>query len=129
MTGNNFTLVRLILATLVIFGHFKVLPELSSADGLHGYADFAVDAFFIVSGYLVYESFENSPKIGKQRIGSFYIKRFLRIYPLYLVVILLQMFAMIILLGDKAQLGDVIKYWGSNGKKLSERFSQRLEKS
>lgn len=114
MPANNFTLVRLILATLVIFGHFKVLPGLSSADGLHGYADFAVDAFFIVSGYLVYGSFANSPKIGSQRIGSFYIKRFFRIYPLYLVIILLQMLAMIILLGDKAQFADVIKYLGSN---------------
>ncbi len=114
MLTNNFTLLRLILATLVIFGHFKVLPGIYSNDGLYDYADFAVDAFFIVSGYLVYGSFENSQKIGSQRIGSFYIRRFFRIYPLYLVIILLQMLAMIILLGDKAQFFDAIKYLGSN---------------
>lgn len=109
MPPNNFTLVRLILATMVVFGHFKTLPGLSPAHGLYSYADFAVDAFFVVSGYLVYGSFDNSPQLK-----GFYIKRFFRIYPLYLVMILLQMLVMLMLLGKEAQIGDTLKYLGSN---------------
>jgi peptidoglycan/LPS O-acetylase OafA/YrhL len=109
MRENNFTLVRLILATMVVFGHFKVLPGLSRANYVYGYADFAVDAFFIVSGFLVYGSFDNLPKVK-----SFYIKRFFRIYPLYFVVIIVQALAMILILGNNAQLSDIIKYLASN---------------
>lgn len=115
MPTNNFTLIRLVLATLVMFGHFKVLQGITSIEFLYDYADFAVDAFFIVSGYLVYGSYENSVKMGdSHRIGSFYIRRLFRIYPLYVIIILAQMLAMLVLLGDKAQLGETIKYLGSN---------------
>ncbi len=109
MRENNFTLVRLILATLVVFGHFKVLPGLSKAEGIYSFADFAVDAFFIVSGFLVYGSFDNSPKVK-----GFYIKRFFRIYPLYFVIIILQAIAMILILGKDTQYLNVIKYLASN---------------
>ncbi len=109
MPSNNFTIVRLILATLVIFGHFKTLSGFAPASGVHSYADFAVDAFFIVSGYLVYGSFDNSPKLK-----GFYIKRFFRIYPLYSLMIFLQMFLMLFLLGGNVALGDVLQYLGSN---------------
>jgi peptidoglycan/LPS O-acetylase OafA/YrhL len=114
MPANNFTLIRLLLATLVIFGHFKLLAGLPSTNGIYDYADFAVDAFFIVSGYLVYSSFDTSPKTGRQRIGNFYIRRFFKIYPLYLVVILAQMLFMFFLFGDKVQLLNAVKYLGSN---------------
>lgn len=109
MKSNNFTIIRLILASLVVFGHFKVLPGLSPATGIYGYADFAVDAFFVVSGFLVYGSFDNSPKIG-----GFYIKRFFRIYPLYFVIIMVQVTVMALLLGKQAQLADALKYLACN---------------
>jgi peptidoglycan/LPS O-acetylase OafA/YrhL len=109
MQLNNFTIVRLLLATLVVFGHFKTLPGLSSPSGIHSYADFAVDAFFVVSGYLVYGSFDNLPKIS-----GFYIKRLFRIYPLYLFMILSQAVAMLVLLGGNAGFGDIFKYMASN---------------
>lgn len=103
------------MATLVVFGHFKVLPGLEhEATGLYGYADFAVAAFFVVSGYLVYGSFANSPEISLQKMGSFYIKRFFRIYPLYAALILAQTIFMAWFLGANARLADVIKYLGSN---------------
>lgn len=109
MRDNNFTLVRLILATLVVFGHFKVLPGLSKAHGIYGYADFAVDAFFVVSGFLVYGSFDVLPKIK-----GFYIKRFFRIYPLYFAIVIVQAIVMITILGKHVQYGDVAKYLAGN---------------
>ncbi len=115
MHNNNFTILRLILATLVVFGHFKVLPGFTDeATGIYGYADFAVAAFFVVSGYLVYGSFANSPQISTQKIGSFYIKRFFRIYPLYAVMILAQAMFMVWALGANVHFADVAKYLGSN---------------
>jgi peptidoglycan/LPS O-acetylase OafA/YrhL len=115
MHNNNFTIIRLILATLVVFGHFKVLPGLEhEAVGIYGYADFAVAAFFVVSGYLVYGSFVNSPEISLQKMSSFYVKRFFRIYPLYAFMILAQTVFMVWVLGDSVRFADVIKYLGSN---------------
>lgn len=115
MHHNNYTIIRLILATLVVFGHFKVVPGLElEATGIYGYADFAVDAFFVVSGYLVYGSFANSPEITTQKIGSFYIKRFFRIYPLYAAIILAQTIFMVWFFADSIRFTDIIKYLGSN---------------
>lgn len=115
MHNNNFTILRLILATLVVFGHFKVLPGFTDeATGIFGYADFAVAAFFVVSGYLVYGSFASSPEMNKRNIGGFYIKRFFRIYPLYVFMILSQAIFMVLFLGGTAHFADVAKYLGSN---------------
>ena len=104
MPANNFTILRLILAMLVVFGHFKILSGLPIGNIIHSYADFAVDAFFIVSGYLIYGSFDNSP-----RLKSFAIKRFFRIYPLYFIIIITQFFIMLWFLDGNVQIADMVK--------------------
>ncbi len=88
---NNFTLIRLVLATLVLFGHFKILPG-GLGDGLSDYADVAVDGFFIVSGYLVSGSIDKQPSA----VG-FYMRRLFRLYPLYAVTIFAQALLMLTL--------------------------------
>lgn len=94
MNHNNFSVLRLSLALMVVLGHFKTLPgNYAAATGLFGYADFAVDAFFVVSGYLVTASLDKQP----QTLG-FYIRRFCRVYPLYITVVLAQALAMLMLL-------------------------------
>lgn len=84
---NNFGLLRLIFATLVIFTHsfyfvdgnplrepfIKLFHVLSLAD-------ISVDGFFIISGYLVTKSYMQS-KSQFEYLG----KRVLRIYPGYVV--------------------------------------------
>ena len=106
---NNFTLIRTLLAVLVVFGHFKILSG-GAALGIFGYADFAVDAFFVISGYLVYGSFDK-----QQCVGSFYIRRFFRIYPLYAVVIILQGLVMAYLAGSgAAPAHELPRYLGLN---------------
>jgi peptidoglycan/LPS O-acetylase OafA/YrhL len=107
---NNFDLLRLTLALLVVLGHFKILPSAAIATGIFGYADSAVDAFFIISGYLVYASFDKNPSVG-----SFYIRRLLRIYPLYVVVVLIQGLVMAMLAGGiTANANELLHYLAVN---------------
>lgn len=79
---NNFTILRLFLAWLVFFGHFKLLQGDIHPSFPFIYADFAVDAFFVVSGYLITLSFDNDGNLRR-----FYIRRLFRLYPLYLAVV------------------------------------------
>ena len=80
----NFTLLRLLLALSVLFYHYH--PITGYAGGAHGMsATVAVQAFFVVSGWIVTASYEAS-----RTTAAFYVRRFARLYPLYAVVILLQ---------------------------------------
>src|SRR5690349_23148622 len=86
-TRNNFNLVRLILAVMVVAYHIVVLsggvsaagvPELSLA------AQLGVQGFFVVSGFLVWESFARSPSL---RVYA--EKRARRLLPAYVTVVVL----------------------------------------
>ncbi len=83
---NNFDLVRFSLAIIVFFYHVSVLTQLPELTGLGIYlsAEFAVDAFFVVSGFLIFMSYENSPSIK-----SYFLKRLRRVAPAYIAVILI----------------------------------------
>ncbi len=80
---NHFNLIRMVLATLVIVSHS---PEIIYGDRSHelltrlfhtlSFGDFAVNGFFLLSGYLIVQSWQLSPLAG-----SFLKKRILRIYP------------------------------------------------
>lgn len=84
---NNFGFLRLFLATLVILAH---APEsldgnrsreiLTRLFGTLSFGEVAVDAFFILSGYLITASFQRSASTK-----DYLLKRILRIYPGYLV--------------------------------------------
>lgn len=82
---NNFDLIRLVLATTVFLVHTEKLAEFP----VYGYitnflnSSIAVYAFFIVSGFLIFMSYDNNTSIK-----SFFKKRFLRIFPGYAFVIL-----------------------------------------
>lgn len=84
---NNLDLLRLSLAILVIFAHSYALTLGTNANeplylfsgGQLTFGDFAVDVFFIISGYLVSRSWSNTGNIFK-----FLKKRFLRIYPAFI---------------------------------------------
>src|SRR5512146_2963750 len=74
-TDNNFTPMRLLLALLVVLGHFQILAGVNSPPWPFVYAGAAVDCFFVVSGYLVSYSFDRDRDLMR-----FYIRRFFRIY-------------------------------------------------
>lgn len=82
---NNFDILRLILAVLVFFAHWNILTSQELSNQLFHLSGFAVDMFFIVSGFLIFWSFD-----ADQNKKHFYIKRFFRIFPLYAFLIVLQ---------------------------------------
>jgi peptidoglycan/LPS O-acetylase OafA/YrhL len=107
---NNFTALRLLLALLVVLGHFTTLPSDIPARGLFSYGTFAVDTFFVISGYLIFGSFDTKPVIG-----SFYIRRIFRIYPLYLTVVIVQALIMAALAGGIVENGaELLRYLSLN---------------
>ena len=83
--NNNFDILRLILAILVFFAHWNILTSQNILNPLFHLSGFAVDMFFIVSGFLIFWSFDTD-----QNKKHFYIKRFFRIFPLYAFLIILQ---------------------------------------
>lgn len=84
-TKNNFDILRLILAILVYFAHWNTLSAQNIEIFIFKLSGFAVDMFFVVSGFLIFWSYEND-----QNNKNFYIKRFFRIFPLYAFLIILQ---------------------------------------
>jgi peptidoglycan/LPS O-acetylase OafA/YrhL len=84
--NNNFNLVRIYLSLSVVFFHSLELSGEKSLQFINKLfdAEKAVEAFFIISGYLVMKSYYRSSSVK-----SFFIKRIKRIYPAYFVIILL----------------------------------------
>jgi len=112
--ANNFDALRLILAAMVVVHHLGILSQEASIGWMtHISASFAVEAFFVVSGYLVTMSFENSTSIQ-----SYAIKRLRRIYPAYFVVVVLaavtlSMFSTLSM-GDYFRSREFWRYLGFN---------------
>jgi peptidoglycan/LPS O-acetylase OafA/YrhL len=86
---NNFEFVRLAAALLVIFGHSYPLLGLPSQTYLGLFVQsIAVRIFFVVSGYLVCQSWITDPNIIR-----FVAKRCLRIFPALIAVVVLSICA------------------------------------
>lgn len=86
LTRNNFDLLRLLFAGTVCLVHAY---ELSGFQRLGWIASIlssavAVKAFFVVSGFLIFMSFERSSSLA-----SYASKRIRRIYPAYFTVVML----------------------------------------
>jgi len=90
---NNFSSLRLLFASAVIFSHSPTI--LTGNQSLEPHLDnitlveFAVDGFFLVSGYLITKSFDRD-----RDMGDFFRKRILRIYPAFLVNMLICLFVL-----------------------------------
>lgn len=112
--SNRFDFVRLSLASLVFLYHAVVLSS-GPAGGrfeaeLAVIAELAIQGFFIVSGLLVFGSLERSSSLT-----DYAGKRVRRLYPAYLVVILIPaLVSLIFAFGDLAAMGDVLRYLGAN---------------
>lgn len=85
---NNFNLIRLIAAFAVLVTHsFAIVTGDPAQEPLRGWlgmtiGDFAVDTFFITSGFLVTASLAN-----RRSAIEFACARFLRVYPALLVML------------------------------------------
>lgn len=88
--NNNFNFLRLFFAFLVIGSHSTELIDgnrhrelLTSLFHTVSFGELAVDGFFLLSGYLIIQSW-----LRKPRLGIYLKKRVLRVYPGYLVAAL-----------------------------------------
>jgi peptidoglycan/LPS O-acetylase OafA/YrhL len=90
--ANNFDFLRLFFALLVLYSHSYVLatgdqsrdPIVFLTRGQENGGSIAVDSFFIISGFLITASFERS-----KTWFSYFKKRISRIYPGFLVAMLI----------------------------------------
>lgn len=90
---NNFDLLRLLLAGTVCLVHTYELSgfqRLAAISTLLSSA-VAVKAFFVVSGFLIFMSYERSSSLK-----SYFSKRARRIYPAYFVVVTVSAFGLFI---------------------------------
>lgn len=81
---NNFDLLRFIFALIVFIVHAYVLSGAESLSVLSSLfsSEVAVKSFFVVSGFLIFMSYENS-----HTIKSYFLKRARRVYPAYFFVV------------------------------------------
>jgi len=86
VTKNNFDLFRLLLASMVFLAHLYDLTLFKELYFLAFYlsASFAIKAFFVISGFLIFMSYEKS-----STMTSYFAKRFFRIYPAYCFIVVL----------------------------------------
>lgn len=105
---NNFNLLRLILASLVIFSHAPVLLDgdetrepLRSIFHTLTLGEIAVDGFFLLSGYLIVKSWVSDPDPL-----NFLKKRILRIYPGFILASLISAFVV-----GPLGAADVVQYF------------------
>jgi peptidoglycan/LPS O-acetylase OafA/YrhL len=105
---NNFTLLRLIFAWLVLYGHSFPITDPRTLDPISRlmvpYAwlgSIAVSGFFVVSGFLVTASFTQRGPV------NFIASRALRLYPAAIVYSLVMIFV----LGPIAKTVDFSTYW------------------
>lgn len=94
---NNFDILRLVAAVLVIFSHAYPLtlgsnafePLFKLTKGQETFGGLGVSVFFIISGFLITFSFERCTNVYE------YIRnRILRIYPALIVLIILTVFVL-----------------------------------
>jgi peptidoglycan/LPS O-acetylase OafA/YrhL len=91
---NNFNLMRLIAAWLVIYGHSYAVTASAGPDLIQRFVQIrfagavAVDIFFLISGFLIAASFE------RHRLRDYLAARALRIFPALIVCVSLSVFVM-----------------------------------
>lgn len=100
---NNFDFLRVLFASTVFFVHAAVLSGNDFLASLTKFlsSEVAVKSFFVVSGFLILMSYENS-----KTITSYFLKRVRRIYPAYLFLICLS-----VLVGSFFTSSSSSEYW------------------
>lgn len=111
---KNINELRLMFALSVLISHAIQLGQFASYDILRTIfsSEIAVQGFFILSGFLVFGSYSRM-----LNIRSFYMRRFFRIYPGYVMALILFLFFALIqsyLYGQEVAGREVARYFGFN---------------
>ena len=114
--------LRFFAASVVIMSHIELfkmkwqLPNFYNVRIIEIIGGLGVDFFFVLSGFLItYLLLLEEKQIGTISLGKFYLRRILRIWPLYLVFILLVFFLL-----------PAINYPSIPGLNISDDFLDRL---
>jgi peptidoglycan/LPS O-acetylase OafA/YrhL len=91
-------------SVLVILAHFWVKASVPHIAHLFSLASVAMDSFFVLSGFLITGILLDT-KVKENYYRSYYVKRALRIFPLYYLVLVLAA-AVTVLASGKAYLGS-----------------------
>src|SRR5688572_14220839 len=98
---KNLNALRFFAATAVIFHHVEQYKFLSGY--LNAWGNTAIDAlghkavsfFFVLSGFLIsYLLFEEDKRKGEINVKHFYVRRILRIWPLYFLIVSICLFVL-----------------------------------
>ena len=79
--------LRAFAALLVVFNHTWPAGEISRALSLSGIGGFGVDIFFVISGFIMSYTLKETFISSKKTAIDFLIKRAIRIYPVYLILV------------------------------------------
>ena len=111
---NRFDALRLGLASMVFLYHAAALSgmytETPTERLLGALAELSIQGFFVISGALIYGSWARA-----RGLADYAGKRIRRLYPAYLVVILIPaMMSFILSFGQAGALGQIGSYVGAN---------------
>jgi peptidoglycan/LPS O-acetylase OafA/YrhL len=107
MARNNFDFLRVFMALVVVWSHSFAIYYGSEDDepislilnGVYNFGNIAVRSFFVISGFLISQSFARSSSFS-----SYMSKRVRRIFPGYIVCVLLCSFLVIPAFSESARL-------------------------
>lgn len=90
--GGWLDALRFIVASLIILHHFQAAGPVPLAEALHPVLErggFLLTNFFLIdSGYVLMRVYGGSVASGRMSPGDFFVKRFLRVYPAHLIMVL-----------------------------------------
>jgi len=108
--GAHFLILRIVLASAVLFSHFPLITGTKQTFGLMS-PTLAVQAFFVISGWVVSASFARSATSS-----GFWLRRVARLYPLYFFVIVTQAVLALMIARPSAGYGaELLRYLTVNG--------------
>lgn len=103
-------ILRIALASAVVFAHFPLITGSARTFSLMS-STLAVQAFFVISGWVVSASFARSATLA-----GFWLRRAARLYPLYLFVIATQaVLALLIARPSSGFASELLRYLTVNG--------------